>query len=335
MKTYNLFFAIPFDNIIKSIYEKDIIPVLEKTYGGKLRCVIGNKQVSSSGKYDTIETFKMQNSELFKHFVNEIRKADVIVADLTFSNPNVHVELGIALSYNKNILRITSQSYERLTFDIRNYEAQQYENRKDLIKIIKNYLDLFFKIKELDFKDLTEKESSNLFYNYPEKKELFSWDQGAKQNFQTNQLPVYAHYDSGFYLRDGKVQVTFKMLDQREHTDWFGVYLRSEVIPLGSILVYVRKNGNLEIKTYPINSKWQIIGRAECGTCNGPKKLTIELEGDYIKASVNGMKEPLEREGLNIQTPGEVKFASLLCNTEFWDTKIVCRDTIETFDNLR
>ena len=50
-----------------------------------------------------IERSILLNTELYKQFVSEIYKADIIIADLTHNNPNVHVELGIALQMNKNM----------------------------------------------------------------------------------------------------------------------------------------------------------------------------------------------------------------------------------------
>lgn len=174
-----------------SIYKDYIIPGLREKYGQeRFLCVIGNQQIGSPATYDAIETFKMQNSELFKHFVKQIRQSDIVIADLTDNNPNVHVELGIALSYNKNSLRVTRSSYEKLPFDVRNYEIVQYCLKQDL----------------------------------------------------------------------------------------------------------------------------------------------IELEGDRIKANIDAIH--LECGDLDIQSPGQVQFASWFTTTKFWDAQIVCRDTIETFDTF-
>jgi nucleoside 2-deoxyribosyltransferase len=70
-----------------------------------LRTVIGTKEVGalksrSDIDYSDIATFKAQNRDLHHQFVSQIQNADVVVADLTHNNPNVHVELGIALSKN-------------------------------------------------------------------------------------------------------------------------------------------------------------------------------------------------------------------------------------------
>ena len=316
--SYKIFFAIPFDCESRSIYDKYIIRALKKKYRKKLKYVVGNKQIGHSKPYDDIETFKMQNSALFEHFIKQIRSADIIIADLTDNNPNVHVELGIALSYNKNILRVTRQSYEMLGFDVRNYEVHQYNIKENLLNIIEKYMELFFKIKELDF---TEK-NSKLYYFSREKKVL----NGKRQ---TGVLDLN---NSNFYMRDGKIRVTFKITDQVDDTDWFGVYLRVGDMGCanGSILVYVRKSGELEIATYPGPKRLKFLPATN--KCIGHKTLTIELEGDYIKAEIES--SILELRNLNIQYPGSVQFASFRSNSEFWDTQIVCRDTIEAFDRF-
>ncbi len=331
--SYRIFFAIPFDAESMSIHRDYIIPNLQKNHDNKLICVIGNQQIGAPGMHDNIETFKMQNSELFRHFISQIRSADIVIADLTDNNPNVHVELGIALSYNKNILRVTRQSHERLGFDVRGYEVKQYRDKERLLDEIQKYVNLFLTIKNLDFKQ----ENSKLYYHHPEIKEFRYWNiEEEKERYlkKISSRPVVSiqHLDSNFHMRDGKVCVTFKIIDQSDKGDWFGVYLRAASMGFiyGSILVYVRKIGKLEIATYP---GIKIIGKTDLGEeCIGDKKLIIELEGDHIRANIDNTE--LKCSGLDIQSPGEVKFASWLCNADFWDTQMVCRDTIETFDRF-
>jgi hypothetical protein len=327
--SYKIFFAVPFDRETRLIYDVHIIPQLQKKYPKKLECIIGNKQIGWSGPYDAIETFKMQNSELFKHFITQIRKADIIIADLTDNNPNVHVELGIALSYNKNVLRVTQQSYERLGFDVRNYEVEQYRKEDDLLNTIEKYLSLFFRIKDLDFED----KNSNLYCHSSQKKVLSCWtNENEKQKIIKETLSSLRLEDSKFQMRDGKIRVTFNILDQIAEQDWFGVYLRvgSMGFLYGSILVYVRKNGKLEIATYPGT---RIVKEATSpNALDGHKTLIIELEGDYIRANIDDIN--LDYSGLNVQSSGAIIFACHNSNTEYWDVQMVCRDTIETFDKL-
>ena len=104
MKTgHKLFFAIPFDSATRNLYER-ISCVIRKRYPA-VTTLIGNHQVGPSPQYSDFASFKAQNRELTEQFVSQIMDADVVIADLTHNNPNVHVELGIALTENKNILR--------------------------------------------------------------------------------------------------------------------------------------------------------------------------------------------------------------------------------------
>ncbi|MFC1643654.1 hypothetical protein ACFL1F_01065 [Chlamydiota bacterium] len=325
-RSYKLFFAIPFDCETKSIYD-DIIKKLHNKYGsGKLTCVVGNKQIGPSRSHDRIETFKMQNSELFMHFVKQIRYANIVIVDLTDNNPNVHVELGIALFYNKNILRVTRHSYEKLAFDVRNYEVSQYKKQGELFNTIEKYLNIYFKIKDLDFK----KQNSPLHYYSPKKKHLKCWKNEDEKKNTNGKL---ARGMTEFQMRDGKVSVTFKITDQKKNDDWFGIYLR--VGSMGpfhrSCLVYIRKNGKIEIATYP-GPKTVKEAQLHEKSILGDKTLVVELDGNWIRASVDDVQ--LEHSLLDVQSQGEVMFACWNSNAEFWNTQIVCRDTIETFDKF-
>jgi hypothetical protein len=145
--SHKIFFAIPFDAATKELYDR----VSEKLRGryGTLSTIAGTKIVGPSELYSSIATFKAQNSELTDQFISQIQGSDVVVADLTHNNPNVHVELGIALSENKNILRVVGRSRTEVGFDVRNLDVAAYSCESELLDIITNYLNLFFTIKKL------------------------------------------------------------------------------------------------------------------------------------------------------------------------------------------
>src|SRR5206468_11466723 len=145
--SHKIFFAIPFDSATKQLYER-VAEGLRQRYK-TLTTIIGTEEIGPSPSYSSIATFKAQNRELTEQFFKRIRDADVVVADLTHNNPNVHVELGIALFENKNILRVVGRPLTELGFDIRNLEVLKYSSKSDLLKIITDYLDIFFKIKGL------------------------------------------------------------------------------------------------------------------------------------------------------------------------------------------
>lgn len=64
-------------------------------------------------------------SNIIEDIVHGIMDSDLIIADLTDSNPNVYYELGIAHALQKNVVLIT-QEIEELPFDLRSYRVIGY-----------------------------------------------------------------------------------------------------------------------------------------------------------------------------------------------------------------
>ena len=62
---------------------------------------------------------------ILKDIVRGIEKSDLIVADLTDSNPNVFYELGLAHALNKPVIML-SQEIEDLPFDLKSYRVIPY-----------------------------------------------------------------------------------------------------------------------------------------------------------------------------------------------------------------
>jgi len=81
-RLHKVFFAIPFDTATKKLYER-IGERLRQKYNNKVITTIGTKQVQPSPRYSDIATFKAQNREMNEQFFSEIRRADVVIADLT------------------------------------------------------------------------------------------------------------------------------------------------------------------------------------------------------------------------------------------------------------
>jgi len=101
--SYRIFFAFPFDPAIRPMYERIMIH-LKKKFNDRFQCVYGNSSIiQPSPKFLEYQVFKQQNTDLLKQFFSNIESCDVVVADLTYNNPNVHVELGIALSLQRYI----------------------------------------------------------------------------------------------------------------------------------------------------------------------------------------------------------------------------------------
>jgi hypothetical protein len=267
-----------------------------------------------SPRYATIASFKAQNRELTSQFVTQIRDADVIIADLTHNNPNVHVELGIALLENKNILRVTGRSITELGFDIRNLEVRQYRTERDLTKILVDYLKIFFAIKRLPI----GKRHPALYFQEPTPIQL----RAAKQSGFANQSKSPPNY----LLRDGAVRATFNILKVISSNDWFGIYFRSGASPLlGSHLVYVRKNGSIEVAIYPGP---QVIDRFSLGRAlSGRQTLTLEFENNHLDLRLGRARFSSEK--LSHQIAGRVAFASWQADVDVTSADMVCRDTIE------
>jgi nucleoside 2-deoxyribosyltransferase len=123
-KTRKLFFAIPFDSATRNQYDRVSAQIRNKY--PEVTIVTGNEQIGPSQRYSDIATFKAQNRELNVQFVKQISEADIVIADLTHNNPNVHLELGIALEKSKNILRVIGRDVSNIGFDVRNLEATRY-----------------------------------------------------------------------------------------------------------------------------------------------------------------------------------------------------------------
>jgi formylglycine-generating enzyme required for sulfatase activity len=65
-----------------------------------------------------------------RDLIHNIFNADVIVADLSESNPNVFYELGIAHSIANKTVMICDSNFRRLAFDLAAYRTEFYDRRK-------------------------------------------------------------------------------------------------------------------------------------------------------------------------------------------------------------
>lgn len=64
---------------------------------------------------------------LLEKIKNQIQNANVIIADISNRNPNVFYELGIAHTYGKNVILITSDQIKETPSDIRHFEFIKYD----------------------------------------------------------------------------------------------------------------------------------------------------------------------------------------------------------------
>jgi hypothetical protein len=79
---------------------------------------------------------------ILEDIIASINDSELIVADLTGSNPNVYYELGIAHAFGKSVILLT-QSVSDLPFDLRSYRVIQYNTHFAAIGDAKNKLKEF------------------------------------------------------------------------------------------------------------------------------------------------------------------------------------------------
>ena len=61
-----------------------------------------------------------------RDIIEMIEKSDLIIADLTSSNPNVYYELGIAHAFGKPVIHLVQSPVEDVPFDLRSYRLITY-----------------------------------------------------------------------------------------------------------------------------------------------------------------------------------------------------------------
>lgn len=106
------FVLMPFDDKFNSIYENIIKKIVEDDEF-KLNCI----------RADEIFGTRPIIEDIWEY----IRKARILIAELTGKNPNVFYELGLAHAMNKDVILIT-QNLEDVPFDLRHYRCIVYED---------------------------------------------------------------------------------------------------------------------------------------------------------------------------------------------------------------
>lgn len=318
---YKIFFAIPFDTLTKNVYGKvsrKLRDYFDKK-GYKLTTVIGSEQIGPSFDYSDILTFRTQNTELHRQFLKEISASDIIIADLTNNNPNVHVELGVALTLNKNILRVTGREVSELGFDIQSFKIDIYTNEDDLLKKIIKYIEVFFKIKKLNFSE----ENKSLYRKIPETIVL----PGAESEIGKDKLWSYPIKD--FLFRDGAIKLEVEFVNCLNDKSWIGVYFRlARHFYLGSCLMYIRKNGFIELAEYDPNLN--VTYKKQCLDpidLNAKIDLLLQVENNQVEVRVNGENFTIPE--LKQQRNGGIMLATYECRTQFKNLELINRDTIE------
>lgn len=313
--SYRVFVAMPFDGSMLPMYEK-IAKKLGHGFRERFEFIWGNNNVIKNRRALRMEMFKRQNIDLLEQFYFNIRSSDIIIADLTNNNPNVHVELGIALTLNKNILRVSGRDLGELGSDIKGYETYRYRNEKELHNQIEKYLRIFLSIKDLP---LGKKAGS--FYK------LQFYDERPIKHGEVVRI---------ISMRDGALRVKFKFKRAGEE-DWFGVFCRSSRPNpwTGGYLLYVRKNGWLELAGLPVN----LLKKRKHSPLKNDEEhiLQFEIDGDDLVAYLDGnLENQLSIKNLDYQSLGDVSVSCYGKNSDiaFKKVETVVRDTVN-FDLLQ
>ncbi len=116
-----VFVVMPFK--ILKVYEEIIKPTLEAE-----GCTVE--------RGDTHVT--QQN--IVRRILEQIQKADLVIADITGKNPNVFYELALAHAFLKPTFVITTDNLDRIPFDLKSYDTYRYSLDFDKVDEFKNRL---------------------------------------------------------------------------------------------------------------------------------------------------------------------------------------------------
>jgi len=122
------------------------------------------------------------------------------------------------------------------------------------------------------------------------------------------------------------VRVEFELLDTKTPNDWFGIFFRAADPPtLGSNLVYLRKNGMVEIAVFPGP---RVVERLQSGQeTSGKHVLEIQFENNQLELQMGAVT--LQTRRLFHQTTGRIFPAVWYANADVHALQIISRDTIE------
>ena len=237
-----IFGAFRWNPFVISMYE-DIFQEIKNKYGwdiqyGAEHLLKIDEDLGEGIKMSDIKQLIDRNKQLYDIFVDGISSCDIFIADITNHNPNVFLELGIAIQQNKNILVVTNQDLDDLPFDIRGFEAKMYHTKEELQKLIEKEIEMYTLIKDQNF------ESEKFISKYQPKSD------GVVTNHNSVKIDVPK-------LKNLRIKIDFRFLYSTNHKlDWFGVHLRSQgPSRYFSELVLVRYTGETRSLTWPEQRK--------------------------------------------------------------------------------
>jgi len=237
-----IFGAFPWNSSAMSMYEEILENIKHKykwniQYGSKYKLVIDDK-FTNEIKQSDIKQFISRNKQLYDIFVQGISACDIFIADITNHNPNVFLELGIAIQQDKNILIVTSQEIDKLPFDIRGFEAKSYKTKEELQKIIEKEIQMYTAIKEQTF---TSDGPKNIY-------KLSTGGILINNNAMEIKIPK---------MKNLRIKLDFRFIYSTNHElDWFGIHFRTQGnLGSPSELALVRYSGKTRSVTWPEQRK--------------------------------------------------------------------------------
>lgn len=328
-RIYKVFFAIPFDTATKSTYDTIIEDLRNSAFKDDFHFSLGTTSVGglqpdfSQIEQFKIEEFKAQNQDFLTRFVRVIESSDILIADLTNNNPSVHIELGIALTLNKNILRVSGRDLLDVATDLRGYEVNKYTSRQQLYGWIVSYLAYFLKIK---------RQAPTLII--PDWHDAGPTVAGldtdlAKNVLDRSQFSFAAQINGR--VRDGEVKLGFKFIEAVDDGDWFAILLRTETMYpwLGAgYFVFARLRGDLEIHRIPTI---ELLTKKEYHPLekNAEHVLMVNFDGNHLSASLDEELEGgIHIDNLENQSPGNVGLGCYRSNVRFGNVEFAQHDTI-------
>lgn len=266
----SMFAAFKWNNRLIKIYET-IFRSLRKKYKN-LIFQYGSRVLPVEEKSSGVTEFINRNKQLYDIFVAGIESSDIFIADITGQNPNVMLELGIAMKLNKNVLILKEKgSEEKYPFNIQSVQINKYASVVELEKIIFEFIETYSKIRNQTFDDpLPER------YTKIDKINLIQ-----PRNFITHR-----RFPKG--VKNLKIRFQYNFLSYVHLNDWIGIHIRTQGPERNnSELIYSRVNGELESLSWPAH-KAQIEGISETSPKNNFFDISI-IESE-LTVSTNSKK---------------------------------------------
>lgn len=248
------------------MYES-IFKSLKKTYTN-LVFKYGSKVLPVEKKSLGIAEFINRNKQLYDIFVEGIENSDIFIADITNHNPNVMLELGIAMKLNKNILILKAKdSEEKFPFDIQSVQINKYASVSELEKIIFEFIDMYSRI------------INQTFENYlPER-----YTKIDNISLEGTSFTSHSRFPKG--VKNLRIRFKYSFLDHVNTDDWIGIHLRTQGPDRNnSELIYSRVDGRLESLSWPVH-KPVIVGNNH--KTSGGDFLDVSVIENNLKVQTN------------------------------------------------